>query len=106
MLLVFLCELIIFLVVQQTGPYRVYLLTFQGLAFYTVMICVVNWSEMTLYTGFFILLTEYHSAVGKFLDRFLFLRRRVQPMCLRVVAYSWLVGSNLSVALFLFLLLG
>ena len=105
MLLVFLCELITFLVIKQTGPYTGYQDSFYGLAFYTPLACALIWADVTLYTGFFIFLTEYHSAIGKFLDRFLFLRRRVQPMCLRVVAYSYVVGLNSSVALFLFLVL-
>ena len=108
MLLVFLCELIIFLLNRGIRTFEVsnYFGVFQILAFYIAIICIWIWSVVTFYAGIFIFLTEYHSAVGKFLDRFLFLRRRVQPMCLRVFAYSYVVIWNLSVALYLFLVLG
>lgn len=100
-LLLLICEVIVFLLINQTflstGSYNIYQgLGFQGLAFYTAMACIMIWAEVTLFTGFFVFLTEYHNAVGKFLDRFLFLRRGVQPMCLRVVVYlyhvTWITG--------------
>ena len=44
---------------------------------------------MTVYIGFFIVLTEYHSEIGAFLDRYLYFRRQYQPLCLRVFAYLY-----------------
>ena len=43
----------------------------------------------TIYIGIFVVLTEYHSAIGTFLDRYLYFRRRYQPFCLRVFAYLY-----------------
>ena len=58
--------------------------------------CSAMWFTVTVYTGCFVFLTEYHNAVGKFLDRFLFLPHRVQQMSLRVLTYSfgvlWVIG--------------
>ena len=106
MLLLFLCELIVFLLIVHTSPpiyqYRV---SFHALAIYTVIACIVIWLAVILYAGIFVLLTEYHNAVGKFLDRIPFLRRRFQPMCIRVVAYLYPVSSVLAVAVFVFQLL-
>ena len=103
MLLLFLCELIVFLLVFQTTPGLIQTgYNFQGLVLQTAMGCSMIWSGVIFYTGIFVFLTEYHNAVGKFLDRFLFLRGRVQPMCLRVVAYSYCVSSLLAVAFFLY----
>ena len=42
-----------------------------------------------VYIGCFVVLTEYHSAIGAFLDRYLYFRRRCQPLCLRVLAYLY-----------------
>ena len=43
----------------------------------------------TVYIGFFVVLTEYHRAIGAFLDRYLYFRRRYQRLCLRVFAYTY-----------------
>ena len=45
----------------------------------------------TIYIGFFVVLTEYHSAIGAFLDRYLYFRRRYQRLCLRLFAYLYAV---------------
>ena len=109
MLLVTICELIGFLLVDQASPYGSgdtyyfgHSFTFQGLALFTAVTCVVIWSAVILYTGFFVFLTEYHKAVGKFLDRYFFLRRRVQPMCLRCFAILYAVCSIVGVGMFYF----
>ena len=43
----------------------------------------------TGYIGFFVVLTEYHSAIGAFLDNYLYFRRQHQPLCLRISAYLY-----------------
>ncbi len=102
MLLLVICELIVFFLVLEIHVQRFeYQMELFGSAL-GGFVCSV-----TLYTGFFVVLTEYHSAVGKFLDRFLFLRRRFQPMCLRVVTYSygvlWVIGMAGTLFLTLFI---
>ena len=74
------------------------------LFFMVAMACSAMWFAVTVYTGFFVFLTEYHNAVGKFLDRFLFLPHRVQQISLRVLAYSYGVLWVIGLGLFLFVL--
>ena len=97
MLLLFICELILyFLIFQaQTHTYVPYLFMSAGEA------CLVIWFSVTVYTVFFVFLTEYHKALGKLLNRFLFLSRRFQEMSLRVVAYSYSILCTIGMGAFL-----
>lgn len=60
---------------------------------------------LLLYTGIFVVLTEYHETVGKFLNRYARLRPGLQHACLRLCAYiyalaviaahgSWIIGTG------------
>ena len=96
-LLLYICEFVLFSLIADahpdSSPY-----SFLGLIFAVVTACGLIGSCVTFYTGFFVFLTEYHNAVGKFLNRFLFLPRRTQQKCLRVVAFSygvlWITGTG------------
>lgn len=45
-----------------------------------------------LYTGIFVVLTEYHEVVEKFLDRYARVRPWLQRICLRVCTYAYACG--------------
>ena len=95
-LLLLICDVIVFLLINQifmsAALYTSFQgLSFQGLAFNTAMAYLAICSAVILYTGTFVFLTEYHNAVGNFLKRFLFLQRDVQRMCLRVASYLYCV---------------
>ena len=57
----------------------------------------------TIYVGIFVVLTDYHSAIGAFLYRYLCIRRRYQIRCLRVFAYLYPMCVGVRIA---FILLG
>ena len=100
MLLLSVCVLILFVLITEAAADGVNL---RWLLSQSAIACLIIWLEVTLYTGFFVFLTEYHDAVGKLLDQFLFLPRRVQAMSLRVFAYSYAVLWIMMVAVYLFI---
>ena len=92
MSLLLICEtIVLFLVLETRGNGLQIPILEVGMALSGYVFVVIT------YTGFFVFLTEYHRAVGNFL----FFRRPFQPMCLRVVTYSYAVLWVISiVALF------
>ena len=57
--------------------------------------------SLLLYAGFFVVLTEYHEAVGNFLNRYARLRPGLQHACLRLCAYIYALGVIAAIALWL-----
>ena len=111
MLLLSICELIISVLIMLTNPRSIDPLRpaaqdVELIWQVAVIACSMIWCTLTVYTGFFVFLTEYHNAVGELLDRVLFLPHRVQQMSLRVVAYSygvlWITGLGGFLFFFLF----
>ena len=102
MLLLSFCELIIFVLTVEVNPHflETHIVGVDAISVLVTafMAYLIIWSSVTLYTAFFICLTEYHKAVGNNLDRFLFLPRHVQQMSLRVVAYLYGVLSVAGLA--------
>ncbi len=98
LLALLICEVILYvLVIEGTASiiivdlYQTIIQSFLTIGFYT-----------TVYIGFFAVLTEYHSAIGAFLDRYLHFRRRYQRLCLRVFAYLYALCVVLRVPLVFF----
>ena len=98
MLLLSICELIIFVLTIEATPrlFDMQDMQFNGAGpdFLSLLIMAataggVIWLNVIVYTGFFVFLTEYHNAIGKFLDQFLFLPRHVQRASLRALTYSY-----------------
>ena len=56
-----------------------------------------------LYIGIFIVLAEFHEAIGKLLHRYARLRPRIQHICLRFCAYCYAVGAVMGFGFYLFL---
>ena len=98
LLVALMCEIFVFVIVFEGLNVNIVLLwenlikAFLTIGFYT-----------TGYISFFIVLTEYHRAIGAFLDRYLYFRRRYQPLSLRVLAYLFAGGLLTRIV---FLLLG
>ena len=81
LLVTLICEVILYVFAFGGNFIEAYLniiTTFSGIGIYT-----------TIYIGIFVVLTEYHSAIGAFLERYLYFRRGYQPLCLRVFAYLY-----------------
>ena len=94
LLVLLMCEEILYVLALGGNIVHLYLPileTLLSIGFYT-----------TIYIGIFVVLTEYHSAIGAFLDRYSYFRRRYQPLCLRVFAYSYAVCVVVRTAFGLF----
>ena len=102
MLLLLICEFIIYFLIVQAHTDSFFV---QTLLVAAIWACSLILFGVTLYTGVFVFLTEYHTAVGKLLDRYLFLSRRVQQMSLRVVTYSCSVLWTLCMGALLYIFL-
>ena len=94
LLVLLMCEEILYVLALGGNIVNLYLPileTLLSIGFYT-----------TIYIGIFVVLTEYHSAIGAFLDRYLYFRRRYQPLCLRVFAYLYAICLVVRTAFGLF----
>ena len=87
LLILLISEIIIYVLVVESllninlvTLYRSIIHSLLAIGFYT-----------TMYLGIFVVLTEYHSAIGAFLDRYLYFRRQYQPLCLRICAYLYAI---------------
>lgn len=81
LLVLLICEVILYVLAVGGMVINLYIEiigAFLSIGFYT-----------TIYIGIFVVLTEYHSAIGAFLDRCLCFRRRYQPLCLRGFAFLY-----------------
>ena len=85
LLVLLICGPIIFVLIIESGGEIAIVLLWERVLIYFLKIGFYT----TGYMVFFIVLTEYHSGIGAFLDRYLFFRRRYQPIALRVFAYLY-----------------
>ena len=101
LLVLLICEISLFLLIYEGILNLAIVLLWENLikAFLTIGFYTTG------YIVFFIVLTEYHSAIGAFLDRYLYFRRRYQPLSLRVLAYLY-AGGVLTRLVFLLLGVG
>lgn len=59
---------------------------------YNVTFVAIGLSSLLLYTGTFVLLTEYHEAVEDFFNKYIRIRPGLQHICLRLCAYIYALG--------------
>ena len=97
LLVLLICEVTIYVLIYGAIPHFAIIYTwyhllrsFLTIGFYT-----------TGYIVSFIVLTEYHSAIGAFLDRYLYFRRQYQSLSLRVLAYLYTACLLTRIALLL-----
>ena len=68
---------------------------------FSVLVAVILFVPL-LYTGTFVVLMEYHEAMGKFLYRYARLPPGMQHICLRLCAYFYAVGAVTGLSFCLF----
>ena len=67
-------------------------------AFSILLSLAIGLGSTTLYTGIFVVLMEYHEAIGKAVHRYARLQPELQRTCLRVFAYAYACGVVAVVA--------